>query len=137
MTPDAARAALDSAAAAEAGVRARARWMPVYMITFGVGFGAAALVLGLIESFAWRMSLFAGLWIVFVLAMVRWAASRPASARVVTRRIAVSWVGTGVLYGVALFVGTGRFQGELAFWVPAAVVIALPLVIGGLLERRS
>lgn len=137
LTPGAARAALDAAASAQAGVRAHARWMPVYMITFGVGFGAAAIVLGMVESFPWRMGLFAGLWIVFVVAMVRWAASRPASARTVTRRIAISWIGSGVLYGVALFVGTGTYQGDLTFWAPAAVVIALPLVIGGLLERRS
>ncbi|NLF03675.1 MAG: hypothetical protein GX593_01475 [Actinomycetales bacterium] len=137
ITPDAARAALDSAATARDGVHAHARWMPIYMVTFGIGFGAAAFLLGMIESFWWRMGLFMAIWLVFVLSMVRWAAGRQASVRTSLRRTAPWWIGTGVLYAAALFVGTGRFQGELAFWAPATVLIAVPLVVGGLRERRA
>ena len=137
LSPDAALAALDSAATAHESVRAKAGWMGRYMITFGIGFGAAAVLLGMVEHFWWRMGLFLAIWLVFVLAMVRWAASRPASLNVSMRRTAPAWIGTGVLYGIALFVGTGRFQGEIMFWAPAAVLIAVPLVIGGLRERRA
>ncbi len=137
VTPDAARAALDSATSVQESVRARAGWMGFYMTAFGVGFGGAAFLLGMVEQFWWRMGLFLGIWLVFVLAMVRWAATRPASLQTSMRRTAPAWIGTGVLYGAALFVGTGRFQGEIAFWGPAALLVAVPLVIGGLRERRT
>ena len=137
LTPEAARAALDSAAAAHEGVRSRSRWMPTYMAAFGLGFGGIALVLGMVESFAWRMGLFASIWIVFVTAMVRWAATRRASARNAGRRLVLPWLGTSVLYAAALLVGTDRFQGEIAYWGPAAIIIALPLVLGALRERRA
>ena len=137
MTPDAARDALDSAAAAHAGVREKASWMSTYLIAFGLGVGGAAILLGMVESFWWRIGLFLVIWLAFVAAMVRWAATRPAALRTSMRRTAPGWIGTGALYAIALFLGTGRFQGELRFWLPAAVVIALPLVVVGLRERRA
>lgn len=137
MSPEAARAALDSAAATREAVHAKAGWMTSYMVSFGIGFGAAAVLLGMVEIFWLRMGLFLALWTVFVVAMIRWAATRPASLRTDMRRTAPWWAATGILYAIALFLGTARFQGEWAFWLPAAVLIALPLVLGGLRERRA
>lgn len=137
ISPEAARAALASAATTREAVQAEGRWMATYMLSFGLGFGAAALLLGLIENFWLRMGLFLAIWITFVLVMVRWASTRLASARTQARRVAGWWVGTSVLFAVVLFLGTERFQGQLSYWLPAAALIAAPLVIGGLLERRK
>ena len=40
-----------------------------------------------------------------------------------------------VRYAVALFAGTPRMIGNVAFWVPAALVVAAPLALGAWRER--
>lgn len=46
------------------------------------------------------------------------------------RRLAAAMVGWAVVFAVLITVGLLFFRGELAFWLPAAVVVALPLVLG-------
>lgn len=104
---------------------------------FAAGFGAATLVLGLVEPVALRMSLWGVAWVLLVTGMVVWAKRRPASLRGTSRRIAVYWAGTVLLYTVALFVGTPRFIGQPLYWVPAALLVAAPLAVGAFRERRA
>jgi hypothetical protein len=104
---------------------------------FAAGFGVATLVLGLVQPFALRMSLWAVAWVLLVGGMIWWAWRRPANLRGTTRRVAGYWVGTGLLYGVALFVGTPRLIGQPLYWVPAALVVAAPLAFGSVRERHA
>jgi hypothetical protein len=36
-----------------------------------------------------------------------------------------------------MFIGLDRYQGNAAFWIPAAILVALPLAIGAVRERRA
>jgi hypothetical protein len=54
-----------------------------------------------------------------------------------SRRWALAVVGWGVVYAAAMFIGLFFFRGELAFWLPAAVAAALPLVLGARAEARA
>lgn len=53
------------------------------------------------------------------------------------RRWAQAVLGWGVLYAAGMLLGLMVFRGELAFWLPAAVLAALPLVLGARAEARA
>jgi hypothetical protein len=54
-----------------------------------------------------------------------------------SRRFALAVVGWGALFAAAVVVGLYAFRGEPAFWLPAAVVVALPLVLGARAEAAA
>jgi len=136
-SPTAARDALSSAASSADRVRAQARWMSTYLAVFGLGFAVLTLLLGLVEPLLLRMSLISLGWPLLIGGMVIWAGRRPASLRGTFGRVVKYWIGTGVLYGIVLFVGTTWLMGEESFWIPAAAVVAAPLLIGAVKERRA
>lgn len=136
ITREQAAAELDRAERAAALVRRQSRWMARYLGVFAAGFGALTLILGLVEPLWLRMTVSGVLWAGLVLGMVLWANRRPATARGAGHRGLWGWIGTCALYGVALFVGTPGHLGEVAFWVPAAVVVAIPLAIAAWQEAR-
>lgn len=117
-------------------VRRQSRWMARYMGAFAAGFAVLTLILGLVEPrwLSWPAS--GVLWAGLTTAMVVWANRRPATARGVGRRALWGWLGTGVLYGVALFAGIPGQLGNLAYWLPAAAVVALPLAVAAWREAR-
>lgn len=53
------------------------------------------------------------------------------------RRWVGAVVGWGVLYGATMTLGLNVFRGEVAFWLAAAVVTAVPLVLGARAEARG
>ncbi|HEX3607132.1 MAG TPA: hypothetical protein VH134_14515 [Candidatus Dormibacteraeota bacterium] len=58
-----------------------------------------------------------------------------ASRRLVRRRgrfarHAVIWATWALVYGTALAVGVAFFRGQLAYWLPMAVVVSAPLLLG-------
>jgi hypothetical protein len=58
-----------------------------------------------------------------------------ASRRLVRRRgrfarHAVIWTAWALIYGTALAVGVAFFRGQLAYWLPMAVVVSAPLLLG-------
>jgi predicted lipid-binding transport protein (Tim44 family) len=135
LSPSQAQADLARADASARRIGTRARWMSVYLAVFGVGFGALTLVLGLAGSPS--MTIVMPLWGVLIAVMVVWSQRQLASRRGTGRRVAVYWVGTGALYGIALFVGDAHFPGRPAFWIPAALIVAAPLLAGAIRERRA
>ncbi|MDQ1654073.1 MAG: hypothetical protein QOI35_3273 [Cryptosporangiaceae bacterium] len=135
LSPSQAQADLARADESARRIGTRARWMSVYLAVFGVGFGALTLVLGLAGSAS--MTVVMPLWGVLIAVMVVWSQRQLATRRGTGRRIAGYWIGTSVLYGVALFAGLSRFQGRPAFWIPAALVVAAPLLAGAFRERRA
>ena len=60
-----------------------------------------------------------------------------ASSAGFSRRWVTAVAAWGALYAVALVVGLLAFRAEPAFWLPAAVVTALPLVLGARAEARA
>jgi peptidoglycan/LPS O-acetylase OafA/YrhL len=113
-----------------------ARWMATYFTVFGLGFGAVTLILGLMQPLALRMTIFATCWPVLMIGMLLWARGQRAAPRGRFRGMR-AWIATGILYGVVLVVGMPAFEGRVGYWVPAAVVIALPLCAAGWRERRT
>lgn len=136
-TPTAAREALTSAAGSAERVRAQARWMSTYLAVFGIGFGVLTLLLGLVQPLSLRIAAMSLGWPLLVAVMVGWAARRPASLKGTSTRVTKYWVGTAGLYGVALVIGTPRLIGEWLYWVPAAALVAAPLLAGAVRERRA
>lgn len=135
MNPQDARAALDAAETAAAALRRSARWLAIYMAVFGIGFGVITVVIGLIgpSSIAIVMTV----WVVLIMGMQRWAMTRLAHpGGGVNRRTAVFWIGSGALYGLALFVGITWMPGQVAFWLGAGVIVSLPLLFGAWREWR-
>ncbi|MDQ6947905.1 MAG: hypothetical protein M3256_16980 [Actinomycetota bacterium] len=134
------QAAADLAGARQAAVRVgtQARWTARYLAVFAAGFAAITLILGLMQPFWLRMSVWGVLWAALVMGMVWWARSRPAQPRGSRRwRWAWGWAGTGILYAAALSIGLPGQSGWPAYWVPAAAIVALPLSVAAWRERRG
>ncbi len=136
LTREQAIADLARAGRAAGRVRYRARWMATYFTVFGVGFGAVTLILGLIQPLALRMTIFAACWPALMIGMVLWSRGQRAAPRGRFRGL-WAWVATGLLYGAALLAGMPALEGRVAYWVPAAVIVALPLCAAGWRERRA
>lgn len=132
------RAAADLARAATATDRVRdeSRWAVRYFAVFAVGWPVLLLVLGLVFPLWLRMTIAGVLWIPLVTGMVVWANRHRAYSRGMLRRNAWAFGTAGVLYTAALFVGTPAQLGNAAYWVPAAVVVDLPLAVAAVLEAR-
>ncbi|MFC3689319.1 hypothetical protein [Aquipuribacter hungaricus] len=140
--PDAAAARSAVAGADALGARARQAggWYARYMLVFGAGFGVMTLLLGLgpdspRAAVTWMLVLVPA-WACFMVGMVVWATRRPVQGELRGRAYVPGWVGTGVLYALALAVGTTAdlpVQG----WFAAAVVVPLPLVLSAVRLRRS
>lgn len=135
LTREQAAAEVVRAGLAASQVHSRARWMGVYFAVFGVFFGAATLLLGLVQPLALRMVIFSVCLPVLLAAMVWWSLRQGAVPRGRLRGL-WAWISTGVLYAVALVVGLSRWEGQAWFWVPAAIIVALPLCVAGWRERR-
>lgn len=138
MDIDRAQATADLARGEKAASRIRneSRWFARYLAVFAAGFGVLTLVLGLVDPLWLRLTVSGVLWIPLVIGMVVWAVRQRASPDGAGRRALPGWIGTGVLYGVALFVGTPAQLGNAAYWLPAAVVVVLPLGIAAWREWR-
>ena len=142
-------ATIDAAAAATAlhetdalGARTRRAtgWYARYMVVFGVGFGLMTLLLGLgpdqpRAAITWMLVLVAA-WAVFMVAMVVWAVRRPVQGELHGRGYVPGWVGTGLLYALALGAGTPLDLSAWG-WLAAAVVVPLPLVLSAWRLQRS
>lgn len=135
LSPSQAQADLVRADESARRIGTRARWMSVYLAVFGVGFGVLTLVLGLAGPAS--MVVVMPLWGVLIVVMVVWSHRQLATRRGTGRRIAGYWIGTAALYGIALFAGIERFPGRPAFWIPAALAVAAPLLTGAIRERRA
>lgn len=107
------------------------------LAVFGVAFAVLTLLLGLVEPLSLRMTVLSVGWPLLIGGMVVWSLRRPASLRGTSSRVVRYWVGTAVLYGIVLFVGTPGRIGEPVYWIPAAILVATPLLVGAVLERRA
>lgn len=129
--------ALERARAMDAKVRPMGRWYAVY----GVGFGLTSMVLLLIIGVSDTVTgVFVGLAFYFVAltALIVYSMTRPVKPLGYNKLH--NW-GIGVwtpVYVTAVLVGSILFRGELLWWVPMALLSAVPTsVVGLIVLRRS
>ncbi|MFJ6002399.1 hypothetical protein [Arthrobacter sp. NPDC092385] len=135
LTPDDARAALIGATSSAQRLRHRARWAGTKLLIFGTGMGLVTLAVGLVESKLLGAAVFLA-WGVLAVLMSRWARRRTAHLPGTSTRIAPYWALGFAFYAVAIAAG-GDEYGNPGYWVPAAVVVALPMLVGSIRERRA
>jgi hypothetical protein len=136
MTPDAARDALANAARTSDRLRARARWASTKLAVTGIGMGLLTLAVGLIERDVLAIAVFAG-WGGLIAALSWWERRRTAHLPGTAQRTSRYWAASFGLYAVAIACGVSRPDGDTAYWVPAALVVALPMLVGAVRERRA
>lgn len=136
MTPEAARDALAHAARTSDRLRARARWASTKLAVTGVGMGLVTLAVGLVEQDLVALAVFAA-WGALVAGTAWWERRRTAHLPGTPERTARYWVMSFALYAVAIACGVARPAGDVGFWVPAAVAVAAPMLVGAVRERRA
>ncbi|WP_069385548.1 hypothetical protein [Cellulosimicrobium cellulans] len=128
-TPDALDPRTQLARAAELTTRTRAaawRWVRIYLS----GWAASSVALVAAIGLGGRVGMVVGLavWGALVAVGVTWARRQGFALAVAGRRIGIGaglWAAT---YGALLAVGLTVFAGDARYWVPAAVVSAVPLL---------
>ena len=106
------------------------------MTAFGVGFGILTVLTGLVSDTVWALGAMAAVWAVFTGVMVGWSSRQRTTDRAATDRMDRWWVLTILFNGIALATGLSYVGQAPAYWVPAGVVVALPLLIGAAREHR-
>ena len=135
LTPAAARTALAGADRSAERLRRRARWAGTKLAVCGLGMGLVTLSIGLVESRWLGAAVFVG-WGLVVLALSRWERRRTAHLPGTGERTRRWWTMSFALYAVAIAAGT-RTEGDPTYWGPAAVVVAVPLLVGAVRESRA
>ncbi|MYT30204.1 hypothetical protein GTY73_15545 [Streptomyces sp. SID8354] len=130
-----AAAALARAAELGAAVRRNSKWFVWYQVVFGCATGLQMLAVGLLKA-PYGAS-FGGVLVGLAMAGLGvYAGRRPVVRQGHGRRMATMMGAWGLLYGAVFIPGLIWFQGVVAWWVPGAVAVALPGLIGGYLEAR-
>ncbi|MFE1765066.1 hypothetical protein ACWDBF_33765 [Streptomyces angustmyceticus] len=132
---DAAAAALDRMQRLSSTVRDGARWYVRYQLVYGCASAVLVLSIGLLDR-PYGVTIGIGLWCVAIAGLSVYAARQRVARRGFGRRHGIMIALWGLLYGVVLAPGTMWFPGNLAWWVPGALVVALPGLIGAYLEAR-
>lgn len=137
MRREEAQDALEQARALDAKVRPMGRWYTLY----GIGFGLTSMVLLLIIGVSGSVAgvavglVFYG---IALTALIVYNMTRPVKPLGLDRLHNWSMAVWTPFYCVAVVVGSVYFRGELLWWVPMAVLSALPTSVAGLtLLRRT
>ncbi|GAB3710046.1 hypothetical protein GCM10027590_02260 [Nocardiopsis nanhaiensis] len=128
--------ALEQAEALDAKIRPRGRWYAVY----GLGYGFASLILVLILGLApSAMGVIVGssFFAVALALLSFYMAKQPVKPLHYGKLHSWGIGGWGVIYTLSLFVGLTFLQGELLWWVPMAVLSAVPTSVAGLIALRQ
>lgn len=132
-TADQARAALAGADSARRGLAARGRWLASYFAAFAVGSAAVVALIGLGGDSGTTIAMIG--WVLLVCLGVGWAATRPVRLRREGLLHGLAWGSWGVVYALVLAVGGPR-HGEVAYWLPAALVSTVPLLVTAAVALR-
>jgi hypothetical protein len=122
-----AEAALADARTARTSLAAGGNWLRRYLFVFAAASVPLVLLIGLGGQRGATIGTM--LWIFLVSVMSWWGARQRVVLRGHKRRSILAFGGWGVLYGATLLLGEYLFPGQPAFWVPAAVITAVPLVL--------
>lgn len=137
-TPEEARALLRSTTSSAAAVRdiggnRHAQWLTGHAVAVFSYFAALATADQDVEVLVSSLAYAAALAVLSVTLLPGATVSKSGMGRRWLR--ALLW--WGVVYAVCMVVGLSLFPAEPAFWLPAAVVTALPLAVGALRENRA
>lgn len=112
-----------------------ARWVRTYLLGWGLGSIGLVLAIGM----GGQVGFFVGMaaWAALVTIGVTWASRQGFLAQGSRRRLAVAAATWAVVYGATLVVGLPGQAGNLAYWLPAALVSAVPMVVVALWPRRE
>ncbi|MGO1240954.1 MAG: hypothetical protein ACTMHU_05915, partial [Cellulosimicrobium funkei] len=100
----------------------RGRWVRLYLTGWAVASVGLVLAIGLGGRVGFVVGMAA--WVAIVTVGATWAGRQGALAVGTRRRIAV-----GAVYGAVLVAGLVVWPGSVAYWVPAALVSAVPLLV--------
>jgi len=123
-----AEATLASARTARTSLVAGGNWLRRYLLVFAAASVPVVLLIGLGGQRGATIGTM--LWLFLVAGMSWWGARQHVVLRGHKRRSFLAFGGWGVLYGATLLVGVYLFPGQPGFWVPAAVITPVPLVLG-------
>lgn len=137
-TPDEARALLRSSATSAAAVRdiggnRHAQWLTGHAVAVFSYFAALATADQDVEVLVSSLAYAAALAVLSVTLLPGATVSKSGMGR----RWLAALLWWGGIYAACLVVGLYLFPAVPAFWLPAAVVTALPLALGALRENRA
>ncbi|MFF2654504.1 hypothetical protein [Streptomyces sp. NPDC058045] len=118
-------AALAQAQQLKTSVDRRSHWVVRYQLAYGTVSFAMVLTLGLLRG-PLGVGLSMGLWMSAILVLSVYAARQPVAHRGMAATHGVMIGVWAVLYGIVLGFGVAFFRGELVWWLPGAVLVALP-----------
>ncbi len=130
-----ARKALLGASAARERLAGRSRWMTPYFALFAAASFAMVVTVGLGGLLGVTVATPAFLVVVGLL--VAWAMRQGVFGAGWGRLHVTVFVVWGVLWMTTAFVGLYLYQGEPAFWLPAAVIDATPFLVAALVSSRT
>ncbi|MFI0908109.1 hypothetical protein ACH4TE_32040 [Streptomyces sioyaensis] len=131
----AAMAALARAQELGSTVRDGTKWYAWYQAIFGGAAAVMVLSIGLIGG-PYGVGIGCGIWTTVIIGLSVYAARQRVARLGFQRRHASLIIVWGLLYGGVLSAGLIWFPGVVAWWVPGALLVALPGLIGGYLETR-
>ncbi len=109
--------------------RRAARWYALYLLLYGVGTFALALLIGIAPG-PLGVSLGMGVWMVLLIGLTVYQRRQQALIRQFARLHLIVISTWAVLWVITVVVGTIFFVGDLSWWVPAGLVTALPALVG-------
>ncbi|MGW9078392.1 hypothetical protein [Streptomyces kronopolitis] len=128
-------AALARAQELRSTVRDGTRWYAWYQVVYGIVAAVMMLSIGLISR-PYGVAIGCGVWTSAIAGLSVYVARQRVTRLGFQRRHAGLLLAWGLLYGGLLSAGLIWFPGVVAWWVPGALLVALPGLIGGYLEAR-
>ncbi|AWN28826.1 hypothetical protein RB199_35210 [Streptomyces libani] len=116
-------------------VRNGTKWYVRYQVIYGCAAAVMVLSVGLLAP-PYGVAIGTGIWVATIVALSVYAARQRVARRGFGRRHAGLITVWALLFLAVLIPGTLWHQGAASWWVPGAVVVALPGLIGGYLEAR-
>ena len=130
-----ASAALAQAQRLHDATRQAGHWYTRYLLVYAAASFLVAALFGVLGNH-WGMLVLMPLWLVVIVALSVWSA-RARASMVGFGRLHGAVIGSwAVLWAVTVVVGSERYQGRPAWWVPAGVALALPSLVGAWVAHR-
>ncbi|MCR8576922.1 hypothetical protein GTW98_29415 [Streptomyces sp. SID8375] len=116
-------------------VRNGTKWYVRYQVIYGCAAAVMVLSVGLLAP-PHGVAIGTGIWVATIVALSVYAARQRVARRGFGRWHAGLITVWALLFLAVLIPGTLWHQGAASWWVPGAVVVALPGLIGGYMEAR-